>query len=91
MKNLKGYKLSLVKLPNQIETKQNISKQNFKNNSVQLKIYLYVTFYTFQYKEYLSEDEAKQLLYDRETWMQCKNALWTRMTAKIPHSVLSNR
>ena len=83
------HKLILVKLPNRIETKQN--KTNQSKKSIGLKIYLDVTFYIFQYKEYLSEDEAKQLLYDRETWMQYKNALWTRMTAKIPHTVLSNR
>ncbi len=46
---------------------------------------------SLQYKEYLSEDEAKQLLYDRERWMQYKNALWARMTQRLPLTVDSNR
>lgn len=34
-----------------------------------------------QYKEYMSEEEAKQTLYDQETWKQYKTALWQRLVA----------
>ena len=39
--------------------------------------------FLFQYHEYITEEEAKKVLFDKETWDQYKNALWTRMTLPV--------
>ena len=37
-----------------------------------------------QYREYLTEEEAKDSLYLKETWQQYKSALWDRITDVMP-------
>ncbi|ELT93381.1 hypothetical protein CAPTEDRAFT_212926 [Capitella teleta] len=57
-----------------------ISKRFFlqlAGNNTMLKVEM-------MYKDYLSEREAREALYDQETWDQYKDALWKRMVHALP-------
>jgi hypothetical protein len=41
-----------------------------------------------QYKDYISEEAARDVLYDQETWGQYKEALWQRMVHALPDNRL---
>ena len=38
----------------------------------------------FQQRSYLSTEEAKSILYDKETWVQYKNVLMQRLIDSLP-------
>ena len=47
-------------------------------------MFQWCVFSLFQYNEYIGVDEAKEVLYNKETWNQYRTAIWERMIANRP-------